>query len=123
MHATTLMLGLWLSVRGGVIVAFGEYYSEQVKLAPLNSFPFAPESWGWLFLSLGGLVMASVIYNKATLIMHLSVISSTAAGVVGTVMLVSFTEGNIDAAYNVIGWYGIGVLFFIRYITSLRWNI
>lgn len=122
-HAITAVMAVWLSVRGGVIVVFGGYYLEDPGFQLLNVFPLAPESWGWLLLGIGGLSLASVLYDLPKLLRPCAIAAAVGCTVIGTVVLTSFFDGNIGSAYIATSWYGLGMMFFLRYMASVRWNL
>lgn len=102
---------------------FDEFYTTQDAFKYMNMFPFAPDSWGWLFLMLGGMLLGSVIYEMTSLVKWLSITSAVFGTAVGTIFVISFLDGNAGGVYTALNWFGLATLFFSRYVVSLRWRI
>lgn len=122
-HAVTVTISVWLMVRGGVIVVFRDYYGSSPGFLLLNAFPYAPESWGWLLLAIGGLSLASVLYAQKTLLRFCSLAASVCCFIIGAIVAATFYGGTIESAYIATSWFGLGAVFFVRYAASLRWEL
>ena len=122
-HVVTVIIAAWLSVRGGVIVVFQHHYLSDPGFLLLNAFPYAPASWGWATLGLGGLVLASVLYRQRRILEVSTMAAATACTIIGSVVAASFYGGDIPSAYVSLSWFGLGALFLARFVASSRWGI
>lgn len=122
-HAVTVTTSIWLMVRGGVIVVFQGYYETDPGFMLLNAFPHAPESWGWALLAIGGLTLASVLYAQKALLRFCTLSATISCFIIGSVVAASFYGGELGSAYIATSWFGLGALFFVRHVASLRWEI
>ena len=122
-HVATVIIAVWLSIRGGVIVVFRSHYLTDPGFLLLNAFPHAPASWGWAALGLGGLVLASVLYRQRRILEVSTIAAATSCTIIGSVAAASFYGGDIRSAYVSLGWFGLGALFLARFVASSRWKI
>lgn len=122
-HVVTAAIGVWLSIRGGIIVVLQDHYLSDPGFRLLNTFPYAPESWGWVTLGLGGLVLASVMYRQRRVLEVCALAAATSCAVIGSVLAASFYGGNMPSAYASVSWFGLGALFLARFIASSRWGV
>lgn len=122
-HVVTAIIAVWLSIRGGMIVVFQQHYLSDPGFLLLNAFPYAPASWGWTILGLGGLVLASVLYSQKRILEAATLAAATSCTIIGSVVAASFYGGNTPSAYVSLSWFGMGALFLARFVASSRWRI
>ena len=122
-HMVTVIIAVWLSIRGGMIVVFQQHYLSDPGFLLLNAFPYAPASWGWTILGLGGLVLASVLYSQKRILEVSTLAAATSCTIIGSVVAASFYSGNVSSSYVSLSWFGMGALFLARFVASSRWRI
>lgn len=106
-----------------MIVVFQNHYLSDPGFLLLNAFPYAPASWGWVTLGLGGLVLASVLYGQRRILEASTMAAATTCTIIGSVLAASFYGGNTSSSYVSLSWFGMGALFLARFVASSRWRI